>query len=137
MRSAATPYTVLIVDDMRDMRDLIRDVIEASDEFVVVGEAGDGLEAIEQAMVTQPSLIVLDLSMPRMDGLEAIPRLRSVVPESRIVVLSGFGQERLGGTALGLGASGYLEKGVAPTELLRELKRAANGARPQPPRASA
>jgi DNA-binding NarL/FixJ family response regulator len=129
MSSAPAPITVLIVDDMHDLRDLLRDVIAESSEFEVIGEARDGLEAIELAQATQPNLILLDLSMPRMDGLEALPRLRDVAPASRIVVLSGFGQDRLGETALRLGASAYLEKGVSPTELLIELAKVAARAR--------
>lgn len=122
MSSLPAPITVLIVDDMPDIRDLLRDIIDESEEFVVVGEAQDGLEAIERARAIQPNLIVLDLSMPRMDGLEALPRLRQAASACRIVVLSGFAQDRLGGLARELGACAYLEKGVAPKELLDVLK---------------
>lgn len=79
--------------------------------FDVVGEAGDGLEAIAEAERHQPDLVVLDLSMPVLDGLEALPRILAVAPDARVVVVSGFDGGRMRGPALAAGAVAYLEKG--------------------------
>lgn len=118
--------SVLIVDDMEEIRSLLRDVLELCPEFRIAGEAGDGREAVDLAEATQPDLIVLDLSMPTMDGLEALRCLRRVSPASRIVVFSGFDEERMGPQAIELGASAYLAKGVSPTKLVEELLRVAH-----------
>ena len=115
--------SVLIVDDVPEIRHLLRDVLARYAEFRVAGEAGDGREAVDVARVIQPDLILLDLSMPAMDGLEALPLLREASPASRVVVLSGFDAERMGPLAMELGASLYLEKGVSPRKLVRELLR--------------
>lgn len=118
--------SVLIVDDMEEMRGLLRDVLKEHPEFRIAGEAGDGREAIDLAEATKPDLILLDLSMPRMDGLEALGYLRRVSPASRIVVLSGFDEETMGPRAVGLGALAYLAKGVTPDTLVKELLRVAH-----------
>lgn len=135
MTDPRAPITVLIIDDMEEMRSLLRDVIEACAEFHVVGEAEDGLRGVHVAEATQPDLILLDLSMPRMDGLEALPRLRQVTPQARIVVLSGFGEERMSSIAVERGASTYLEKGATPDEiisaLLKEAPSPANRGQPR------
>ena len=110
---------------MEEMRSLLRDVLKEHPEFKIAGEAGDGREAIDRAEATKPDLILLDLSMPRMDGLEALRYLRRVSPASRIVALSGFDEEAMGPRAVALGASAYLAKGVPPDTIVGELLRVA------------
>ena len=104
---------VLLADDAADIRLLLRLTLSGAEGFDVVGEATNGEEAVEQAAVLQPDVVVLDLSMPVMDGLQAIPEVLRVSPGSRVVVLSGFDEGRMKQTALNLGADEYLEKGDA------------------------
>lgn len=104
---------VLLADDVADIRALLRLAIERDERFEIVGEAGDGLEAVEQAEQLVPDLVVLDLAMPRMDGLQAIPEIRQHIGTAgRIVVLSGFESERLGPRAIETCADAYVEKGA-------------------------
>jgi len=104
---------VLLADDVADIRALLRLAIERDDRFEIVGEAADGFEAIEQAGALRPDLVVLDLAMPRMDGLQAIPEIRRHIGgEARIVVLSGFESDRLGPVAIETCADAYVEKGA-------------------------
>lgn len=101
---------VLVCDDTSGMRRLIAEYLRADGNFVVVGEATTGHEAIEQACQLRPDLIVLDLSMPEMDGMRAIPVLRAHVPDARILVVSGYGGPMVQ-RALDAGAHAYIEKG--------------------------
>lgn len=91
-------------------------------DLEVVAAAADGREAIGLAEEHRPDVILLDLAMPVMDGLEALPKLREVVPEARIVVLSGFQQALLGKQAQELGAAAFVEKGATPTELADTIR---------------
>ena len=100
---------------------MIRLVLETSGRFEVVGEAEDGREALDRVQGTSPDLILLDISMPIMGGLEALPLLIDVSPSSRVVMLSGFEAGRLGPEALELGAAAYIEKGIKPSDLIRQL----------------
>lgn len=111
----------LLVDDMVPLRQLIRVTLERSGSFAVVGEAGDGREAIEAAAALQPELVLLDISMPVMDGLEALPAIRAAAPDAVVVMLSGFAEARLGADAAARGAAAYLEKGLAPGVLVQRL----------------
>ena len=113
---------VLLVDDVADLRFLLRVVLEADGSFEVVGEAGDGETALELAQRTSPDVVVLDLSMPNMDGLEALPRLREAAPEAKIVVLSAFERGKVSSSAADLGADAYFEKGTPPPAVLDSLK---------------
>ena len=110
---------VLLADDVPDIRALLRLAIERDGRFEIVAEAGDGLEAVELAGQWEPDLVVLDLAMPKLDGLQAIPQIRKHIgPDGRIVVLSGFESERLGPRAIETCADAYVEKGArALTEL--------------------
>ncbi len=102
---------VLVVDDAAYIRRLVSDILtEHGEGWTVVGEAGTGREAIAAATRLEPDLVLLDLSMPVMDGLEALPHLRHDVPNATVVVLSGFAGVAARDAAERAGAQGYLEK---------------------------
>jgi CheY-like chemotaxis protein len=113
--------SVLIVDDTEDMRLLLRLALERAGAFTIVGEAGDGRTAVELAATLQPDAVLLDLAMPVMDGLQALPLVRQASPASCVVVLSGFNGRQLAAEAAALGAHGYIEKGVRPADLVARL----------------
>lgn len=111
------PVRILLADDTEDIRTLLRILLEADARFRVVAEAADGSEAVLLAAQQKPDVIVLDLAMPVLDGLEALPEIRRVSPASAIIVLSGFETKRMADRALAAGADRYIEKGTAITEL--------------------
>jgi YesN/AraC family two-component response regulator len=108
---------VLIVDDAEDIRSLLRFKFSQCGNYEVVGEAADGVEAIEQARVLQPDLVLLDMAMPKMDGLQALPMIRDLVPGVHVIVLSGFNRGTLEQEALAAGADRYVVKGGSMREL--------------------
>lgn len=110
---------VFIADDVSALRALWRQFLLEDPEMEVVGEAADGEAAIAGVRETRPDILILDLSMPKVDGLEVIKTLRAELPATKIVVASGFAAARLAPTALELGAAAYFEKG-APVETLRK-----------------
>jgi PAS domain S-box-containing protein len=111
-------HRVLIVDDAEDIRTLLRLKLGRHERFDVVGEAVDGVDAVDQARALQPHLVLLDMAMPRMDGLQALPLIRAAVPDVRVVVLSGFNQRTLEQEALAAGADRYVVKGGSMRELV-------------------
>ena len=113
----SSAVTVVIVDDAPEVRTVMRTRLRLSGHFEVVGEAGDGHEAIELARDTTPSLMLLDVSMPGMDGLEALPLIQAVSPGTAVVVFSGFEEKGLADRARDLGAAEFFEKSV-PLDLL-------------------
>jgi len=119
--AAASSYTVLLVDDYARIRQLYRMALADEPRLRVVDEAGDGAEAIRKAKEHQPDLVVLDLSMPRVDGLEALQAIKRESPRSRVVVLSGFMRDRVSHVVHELGANAYLEKGIAARALAKTL----------------
>jgi DNA-binding NarL/FixJ family response regulator len=108
---------VLLCDDSPQVRELVRVVLELEGNEVV-SEAENGREAVDEAERLQPDVVLLDLSMPVMDGLEALPEIRRVAPATRVVVLSGFDNQRLVSQALALGADDYVPKGGDPEEIV-------------------
>jgi DNA-binding NarL/FixJ family response regulator len=112
----------LLVDDVAELRALLRVTLEQSGGFRVVGEAENGLEAVERAQQHQPELVLLDVAMPLRDGMEALPLILEASPASRVVVLSAVEAQRLARTALARGAVAYLEKSIDPDDLVRELR---------------
>ena len=86
--------------------------------FVVVGEASDGIEGIEMVKELHPDVVLLDVAMPRMDGLQALPEIKKAHPSTKVVVLSAFSKVELLEKASGRGADAYLEKG----EVLKQIK---------------
>jgi PAS domain S-box-containing protein len=114
---------VLIVDDAEDIRMLLRMRLARHDNLDVVGEAVDGMDAVDQARELQPHLVLLDMAMPRMDGLQALPLIRQAVPDVRVIVLSGFNQGTLEQEALAAGADRYIVKGGSMRELLEVIEK--------------
>jgi DNA-binding NarL/FixJ family response regulator len=117
---------ILLVDDHPITRDALG-VLLAQHGFEVVGEASDGAEAIELARLHRPQLVLLDLSMPGMDGLEALPKLRQAAPETEVVVLTASGTEANLLAAIRGGAAGYLLKSEPPERIAEFLRGVAQG----------
>ena len=99
-----------MADDSPEVRLLVRVVLEDEDEFTVQAEAANGQEAIEMAARLHPDLLLLDLSMPKMDGHEALPKILEASPDTQVVVLSAFPADRVARRLLDAGASAFLDK---------------------------
>jgi DNA-binding NarL/FixJ family response regulator len=115
------PIRVLVVDDYKPFRVIIRYVLGEDGDIEIVGEAPDGQAAVELAGELKPDVVLLDLAMPRLDGWEAIPLIRECSPESRIVILSGFPEERMRDLAHQHGITGYVEKGDSEDAIRRAV----------------
>src|ERR671935_859023 len=120
------PVRILIVDDHPLTRDALGALLEQND-FTVAGQASDGDEAIELARGLLPDIVLLDLSMPGLDGLTALPRLRDAAPEAEVVVLTASGTEENLLAAIRGGAAGYLLKTEPPERIVEFLRGVANG----------
>jgi two-component system, NarL family, response regulator LiaR len=118
---------VLIVDDHAVVREGLRTFLELQDGLEVVGEAADGLEGVEQARRLQPTVILMDLVMPKLDGVAAMRALREQAPHSRVIVLTSFLDDERLLPAIQAGAAGYLLKNVEPSELARAIRAAERG----------
>jgi DNA-binding NarL/FixJ family response regulator len=110
MTVAGRPIRVFLVDDVKELRLLVRMGLEDDPEIEVVGEASNGREGVAGVAATQPDVVLLDLSMPDMDGLEALPLMRERAPDARLVVLSGHEAGRVSLEALSQGATRYVNK---------------------------
>ena len=118
-RSAPT-LRVLVADDVEDSRFLVRRFLERTGQFTVVAEASNGAQAVELTGRHQPDLALLDLAMPVMDGLEALPLVRQVSPRTTVVVLSNVARKWIAAAANGT-ADGVVEKNLDPDAFVREL----------------
>ena len=128
---------VLIADDHAVVRQGLRTFLDLQADIDVVGEAADGEEAVAVAAEHAPDVILLDLVMPRLDGIGALRRLRETVPAARVIVLTSFGEDERLFTALRAGASGYLLKDVEPAELVRSIRTVHTGGAPLSPAVAA
>ena len=113
--------TIVVVDDAPEVREVLRTVFRFSGELDVVGEGSDGAAAVELAVQHRPALMLLDVSMPGMDGLEALPRVRRASPETRVVMYSGFDEAGLATRTAQLGASAFIQKAGSLDDLVAEL----------------
>ena len=118
---------VLLADDQSLVRAGFRMILEAQDDLQVVGEAGDGEQALELAAQTQPDVVLMDIRMPRLDGLEATRQLAARQPGARVLVLTTFDADDLVYDALRAGASGFLLKDVGRDELVHAVRVVAAG----------
>lgn len=122
MDTAERTIRVLIADDHPVVREGLRGLISFKPGLEVVGEAEDGIEAVLQARLLQPDVILMDLEMPRKHGLEAIKEIRQANPQARILVLTSFTEDQKIFDALEAGALGCLLKDSAPQELIRAIR---------------
>ena len=111
----------LVVDDSADLRFLVRAALEARGGFEIVGEAGDGRAAVELARELQPDIVLLDLEMPEVGGLQALPQLAEAAPEAKVLVLSSFRRGDYEHDVRARGAVGYVEKGITARRLVDEI----------------
>ena len=117
----ATPIRVLVVDDHAIVRKGIRALLSREHEIEVIGEAADGEEAIDQAQSLCPDVILMDLVMPKLDGIEAIKRIVAQQSKARILVLTSFAADDKVFPAIKVGALGYLLKDSGPDELVQAI----------------
>lgn len=113
---------VLIADDHTMVRESLVSVLQADGDVQVVAQAADGMEALEKALQTRPDIVVVDLSMPRLNGIEVVRRLREALPATKVLVLTMHQEDEYVLQAVRAGASGYLVKDSAAAELLAAVR---------------
>jgi DNA-binding NarL/FixJ family response regulator len=123
----ADAIRILIADDHGVVREGLRTYLELQEGLEVVGEAGDGEEAVREAERLAPDVILMDLVMPKLDGVGAMRELRARLPRSRVIVLTSFADDDRLLPAVQAGAAGYLLKNVQPAELARAVRLAHDG----------
>lgn len=118
---------ILVVDDESVVRDGVVTILSFQPDMKVVGEAEDGIKAVEIARQTKPDVVLLDMVMPRQNGLETIPKIRIVSPDSRILVLSSFNESDKVYQSIKAGALGFLLKDATRVQLLQAIRDVAKG----------
>lgn len=127
------PIAVFIADDHAIVRKGIRALLTTEPGIDVVGEAGDGLTAVDGVLALRPSVTLMDLMLPGIDGAEAIARIRAVWPDARVLVLTSFLTDDKVLPAIRAGARGYLLKDTAPEDLVRAIRQVDRGESPLDP----
>ena len=118
---------VLIVDDHAVVRQGLRSLLELHDDIEVVGEATNGLEAVDLTSRSLPDVVLMDLIMPEMDGIEATRRIRALSPSTQVIVLTSFSEDEQVFSAIKAGALSYLLKNVSPADLVKAIQAAYRG----------
>jgi len=127
---------VVLCDDHEIVRDGVRRLLEAFDDIELIASVADGDEAVRATARLRPEVVLMDLSMPGVDGVQAIRRILAEMPAPRVVVLTSFsGRERVL-EAIDAGATGYIFKDAAPRDLVQAIRAAARGEAPLDPRAA-
>lgn len=121
------PWRIVVVDDHPVVREGIRVCLRDVKNLEIVGEARDGAEGIEQVRVTHPDVVLLDLTMPKMSGLEALPGIRRADPQTRIIVLTVHNTREYVRQAMAANIDGYLLKDTAPTEYMEAIRTVMEG----------
>jgi DNA-binding NarL/FixJ family response regulator len=132
--SEQAPIRVMLADDHAVVRAGLAALLEQEGGITVAGQAADGAAAVELARELRPDVVLMDLSMPVADGIEATRRLLSELPETRVLVLTSFGDRAMVRQALGAGAIGYLLKDADPRDIVAGIRSAARGDAPLDPR---
>jgi NarL family two-component system response regulator LiaR len=127
MTEAAEKIKVLIVDDHQVVRQGLRTFLELTEDITVIGEAGDGLTAVEMARQLEPDVVLMDLVMPRLDGIAAIRQVKAVSARSKVIALTSFTEDDKVFPAIQAGASSYLLKDVSPDDLVEAIRAAYQG----------
>lgn len=117
-----TPIRVVVIDDSEEIRDVLRLALERQDDFTLVAEAADGEAGVAAVDAHQPHLVLLDVSMPVMDGFQALAEIRRVSPGSVVIVLTGYSENAAALTAVELGAHGFIRKGGGVPELIAQIR---------------
>ena len=121
------PLRIMIVDDHRMVREGLRMALEVEEDMEVVGEAGEGSEAVEKAQELKPDVILMDVMMPGMNGIDACQEIRNLLPQTGVVMLTASGDEESVTASLVAGAQGYVLKAAGRDELLRALRAVGKG----------
>jgi DNA-binding NarL/FixJ family response regulator len=116
--------TILIADDCAEWRALVHKILRGQPQWQIIGEASDGLEGVRKSLELRPDLVILDIGMPLMNGLQAAVKIRQAVPAAKIVFLTQDQDSELRSAALTIGADGYVLKTDAATELFPAISTA-------------
>jgi DNA-binding NarL/FixJ family response regulator len=123
MSQSAFSIRVLIAEDQTLMRQGLKTILDLEDGFEVIGEASDGQEAVEQALALRPDVVLMDVQMPRMNGVEATNLLTAALPTARVIILTTFDYDEYVFDGIKAGARGYLLKDTPANDLLAAIRR--------------
>ncbi len=123
----------MIADDHGAVRQGLRSLLELHDDIEVVGEATNGLEAVDLTSRSRPDVVLMDLAMPEMDGIEATRRIRAASPGTEVIVLTSFSEDERVFSAIEAGALSYLLKNVSPGDLIKAIQTVHRGDQPGKP----
>lgn len=118
----SAPIRVLLVDDHTLVRESLAGILQRGGDIEVIAQAADGVEAVDMALATRPDIVITDLSMPHLNGIEVIRRLRQALPDTRVLVLTMHQEDQYVLQAVRVGASGYMVKDCAAAELLSAVR---------------
>lgn len=116
--------TFVVADDAMFMRTVLKKMLEENEDYMVVGEAANGFEAIEQARLKRPDILTLDITMPEMDGIKAVKGIKKVSPDTRIIMVSAMGQQSMVIEAIMSGASDFVVKPFEKSRVMQAIKNA-------------
>ena len=119
---AMTPVRILVADDHTVVRESLVGLLEAAEGLQVVAQAADGIDTIEKAVATRPDVVIVDISMPRLNGIEVVRRLREALPDTRVLVLTMHQEEEYVLHVVRAGAAGYLVKDSSGAELVTAVR---------------